>query len=115
MGWNYGFRPYVPVAQRRREAQRELEKKRKKGLDVLPSRTAFRAAVRTHAMDQSYTSRFNGAKSRPWSAALSFTQSRSRSHPCPTRIGNASRVSAQARSVRWSSSCKDGSRGASWM
>jgi uncharacterized Zn finger protein len=37
MGWGYyGFRPYVPVAQRRREAQRELEKMRKKGLVVQP-------------------------------------------------------------------------------
>ena len=37
MGWDYyGFRPYVPVAQRRRQAQRELEKMRKKGLVVLP-------------------------------------------------------------------------------
>ena len=36
MGWYYGFRPYVPVAQRRREAQRELEKMRKKGLVVQP-------------------------------------------------------------------------------
>jgi uncharacterized Zn finger protein len=38
MGWynGYGFKPYVPVAQRRREAQREVEKRRKKGLNVLP-------------------------------------------------------------------------------
>ena len=36
MSWRYGFRPYVPVAQRRRQALRELEKMRKKGLDVLP-------------------------------------------------------------------------------
>ncbi len=38
MGWynDYGFRPYVPVAQRRREAQREVEKRRKKGLNVQP-------------------------------------------------------------------------------
>ncbi len=37
MGWYYyGFKPYVPVAQRRREAQRELEKMRKKGLNVQP-------------------------------------------------------------------------------
>src|SRR5262249_46328294 len=36
MSWYYGFRPYVPVAQRRREAQRELEKMRKKGLVVAP-------------------------------------------------------------------------------
>jgi uncharacterized Zn finger protein len=32
----YGFRPYVPVAQRRRAAQRELETMRKKGLNVQP-------------------------------------------------------------------------------
>jgi uncharacterized Zn finger protein len=36
MSWNYGFRPYVPVAQRRRAAQRELEKMRKRGLVVQP-------------------------------------------------------------------------------
>ncbi len=36
MSSNYGFRPYVPVAQRRRAAQRELEKMRKKGLNVQP-------------------------------------------------------------------------------
>ncbi len=38
MGWygGYGFKPYVSVAQRRREAQREVEKRRKKGLAVLP-------------------------------------------------------------------------------
>jgi len=38
MGWynGYGFKPYVPVAQRRREAQREVEKRRKKGLNVVP-------------------------------------------------------------------------------
>ncbi len=36
MSWNYGFRPYVSVAQRRREAEREMEKRRKKGLKVSP-------------------------------------------------------------------------------
>ena len=47
MGWHYGFRPYVPVAQRRREAQRELEKMRKKGLDVLPIVIGGRVIART--------------------------------------------------------------------
>jgi len=48
MGWNYyGFRPYVPVAQRRREAQRELEKMRKKGLVVLPISIDGRAIAKT--------------------------------------------------------------------
>jgi len=32
----YGWRPYVPVAERRRKAERELEKRRKKGLAVSP-------------------------------------------------------------------------------
>jgi uncharacterized Zn finger protein len=36
MGWYGDYRPYVSVAQRRREAQREVEKRRKKGLDVQP-------------------------------------------------------------------------------
>ena len=36
MSFYYGFRPYVSVAQRRQQAQREIEKKRKKGLVVQP-------------------------------------------------------------------------------
>jgi uncharacterized Zn finger protein len=48
MGWNYyGFRPYVPVAQRRREANRELEKLRKKGLVVQPITINGRVIAKT--------------------------------------------------------------------
>jgi uncharacterized Zn finger protein len=47
MSWNYGFRPYVPVAQRRHQAQRELEKMRKKGLVVLPISIDGRAIAKT--------------------------------------------------------------------
>jgi uncharacterized Zn finger protein len=36
MGYYYGFRPYVSVAERRRQAQRAIEKKRQKGLVVMP-------------------------------------------------------------------------------
>jgi uncharacterized Zn finger protein len=32
----WGWRPYVPVAERRRKAQREMEKRRQKGHDVSP-------------------------------------------------------------------------------
>jgi len=32
----YGFRPYVPVAQRRLQALREMEKLKKKGQTVSP-------------------------------------------------------------------------------
>ncbi len=48
MGWGYyGFKPYVPVAQRRREAQRELEKMRKKGLVVQPININGRMIAKT--------------------------------------------------------------------
>jgi uncharacterized Zn finger protein len=47
MSWNYGFRPYVPVAQRRRAAQREMERMRKKGVVVLPIRIDGRAIAKT--------------------------------------------------------------------
>ena len=124
MGWDYyGFKPYVPVAQRRREAERELGKLRKKGLVVQPinidgrtiaktfwgkhgartssrtatTRTACRAGVPMYATDQLFTLRLNRAKSRPKSAGPIFIKSRSRSHPCPTCIGKASRVGVRAR------------------
>src|ERR1700678_3757223 len=47
MGWNYGFAPYVPVAQRRRQAERELEKMRKNGLVVQPIEIDGRAIAKT--------------------------------------------------------------------
>jgi uncharacterized Zn finger protein len=47
MGWNYGFKPYVSVAQRRQKAQREMEKRRKKGLVVSPVAIAGRTIART--------------------------------------------------------------------
>jgi uncharacterized Zn finger protein len=47
MGWNYGFAPYVPVAQRRRQAQRELENMRKKGLVVQPIKIDGRVIAKT--------------------------------------------------------------------
>src|SRR5271156_4664145 len=47
MSWNYGFRPYVSVAQRRREALREMEKRRKKGLNVSPIAIKGRVIAQT--------------------------------------------------------------------
>jgi uncharacterized Zn finger protein len=48
MSWDYyGFRPYVSVAQRRREAQREMEKRRKKGLNVSPITIKGRVIAQT--------------------------------------------------------------------
>ena len=36
MGWYYGFKPYVPVAQRRAQAAREVAKRTKKGQALSP-------------------------------------------------------------------------------
>ena len=36
MGWYYDYKPYVPVAKRRQQAQREMEKRRKQGHAVSP-------------------------------------------------------------------------------
>jgi uncharacterized Zn finger protein len=38
MGWNYGFRPYVSVAQRRAKAAKEVAKRVKKGQPITPVR-----------------------------------------------------------------------------
>lgn len=47
MSYYYGFRPYVSVAERRRQAQREIEKKRQKGLVVLPIKIDGRVIAKT--------------------------------------------------------------------
>lgn len=43
----YGFKPYVPVAQRRRDAEREMQKLRKKGHPVAPVIIGGRAIANT--------------------------------------------------------------------
>jgi uncharacterized Zn finger protein len=43
----YGWRPYVPVAQRRREAERKMQRLRKKGYAVSPVVIEGRAIART--------------------------------------------------------------------
>jgi uncharacterized Zn finger protein len=43
----YGWRPYVPVAERRRKAMREMEKRKKQGHDVSPVVIAGRTIVTT--------------------------------------------------------------------
>jgi uncharacterized Zn finger protein len=43
----WGFRPYVSVAERRRKAAREMEKRQKKGLTVTPVIIAGRTIVKT--------------------------------------------------------------------
>ena len=46
MGY-YQWRPYVPVAERRRQAMRKMERLRKKGLDIQPVEIAGRKIART--------------------------------------------------------------------
>ena len=36
MSWYYDWKPYVPVAERRRKAQKKMESLRKKGVDIQP-------------------------------------------------------------------------------
>jgi uncharacterized Zn finger protein len=47
MGWYYDYKPYVSVAQRRRQAQREMEKRRKQGHAVSPIVIAGRTIAKT--------------------------------------------------------------------
>ena len=45
--YDYGWKPYVPVAERRRKAMREMEKRRKKGHAVSPVTVEGRTIART--------------------------------------------------------------------
>lgn len=48
MSWHsFGFRPYVPVAERRRQAEREMAKLAKKGKAIKPVRLEGRTIART--------------------------------------------------------------------
>jgi uncharacterized Zn finger protein len=47
MGWYYDYKPYVPVAERRRQAQREMDKRRKAGHAVSPIVIDGRTIART--------------------------------------------------------------------
>lgn len=48
MAWNgYGWRPYVPVAQRRARARRKMEALRKKGVDIQPVEIDGRKIAKT--------------------------------------------------------------------
>src|SRR3972149_5084651 len=42
MGWGWGWRPYVPVAQRRAQAAKAMDRLRRKGMDVQPVAIAGR-------------------------------------------------------------------------
>src|ERR1700722_2869836 len=47
MGWYYGFKPYVPVAQRRAKAEKEAARRAKKGQPVSPVRIEGRTIAST--------------------------------------------------------------------
>ncbi|MBI4564903.1 MAG: SWIM zinc finger family protein [Planctomycetes bacterium] len=46
-GWGWGWRPYVPVAQRRAQGLREMDRLRKKGVNVKPVKIEGREIART--------------------------------------------------------------------
>src|SRR6266852_1257518 len=45
--YDYGWKPYVPVAERRRKAMREMEKRQKKGHAVSPVTVEGRTIAKT--------------------------------------------------------------------
>lgn len=47
MGWDWGWRPYVPVAERRRQAMQKIEKLKKKGQTITPVTIAGRTIAGT--------------------------------------------------------------------
>jgi len=47
MGWYYDWKPYVPVAERRRKAMKKMEALRKKGVDVQPVNIDGRKIAKT--------------------------------------------------------------------
>ena len=47
MSWYYGWRPYVPVAERRRRAMKKMEALRKKGVDIQPVEIEGRKIAKT--------------------------------------------------------------------
>jgi len=47
MGWDWGWKPYVPMAARRAQARKHLEKLRRKGVDVQPVEIAGRKIAAT--------------------------------------------------------------------
>jgi uncharacterized Zn finger protein len=47
MAYDDGWQPYVPVAQRRAQAQREMKKRQKKGVDICPVEIEGRKITRT--------------------------------------------------------------------
>lgn len=47
MSWNYGWRPYVSVAERRRRAMKKMDALRKKGTDVQPVEIDGRKIAKT--------------------------------------------------------------------
>ena len=47
MGWDWGWRPYVSVAQRQRRAEKEIARMKKKGRVIVPIRLDGRTIART--------------------------------------------------------------------
>ncbi len=136
----WGYREYLPVAQRRANAAKEVAKLKKQGCAVSPvviegprsprafgarpgattssaiptSPIACRAGALMSATAPSSTCRSRAARSRRWSAARRFIGSRSTSRSRRRRAGRRSARTAPARSAPSSSSCKAGFRSTSW-
>ncbi len=135
MGW-YEYKPYVPVAQRRAQAAREVAKRLKKGQTVSPVQVEGRTIASTfwgrawctnlegysdyaNRLPRGRTYVRNGlvidlkiekGRINALVSGSEFTTSGSTSPRCRNPIGWPSRSDARARSARWSSCCRASSR-----
>ena len=131
MSWHQ-WRPYVPVAERRRQAERKLEKLKKKGQSVLPVTIAGRTIANSFwgkswcsnlERYSDYENRLPRGRTYVRNGSVVDLQiakgevaamvsgsnlygSRSRSRRSRQRDGNPSAGIAQERSIPWSSCCR---------
>ena len=140
MSYYFGWRPYVSVAEKRRQAERELAKLKKKGQSVAPVRIEGRTIAKSfwgkswctnlerysdyeNRLPRGRTYVRNGSvvdlqiakgESRRWSPVPSSTRSRWLSRRLRRHAGRPSAAIAPEPSIRWSSCCRAGWPKASW-
>ena len=132
MSYYFAWRPYVPVAEKRRLASRKLAKLRKRGQSLDPVaiegrtiaktfwgnrgvatwsgtatiKTGCRAAAATSGMAPSSICKSRKARPRPWLPGQSSTGSRSALRQFREPAGNPSVGIAQEQLIPWSSCCR---------
>jgi hypothetical protein len=132
MSYGYGWKPYVSVAERRKKAERELAKLRKKGLDTAPVALQGRKLAttfwgkawgdnlesysdfanrlprgRTYVRNGSVVDlQVNGGEVKAMVMGSELYEVTVNVSRCRRRAGIRSARTARDRSIRWSSSCR---------